>query len=160
MTAKKKSAAGAGGASDFESRVRQSSNRIWLAGLGAFAVAEEEGGKFFRALVKRGEGLEGAGRERFTEVRERVDELADAARERLGSTTEQLRERASEAFETVERQVDDRVASVLAKVGVPTRGEIARLTRRIEELTNLVEKRTKAASKPSGKKRPSKRSAS
>ena len=38
--------------------VRDSSRQIWLAGLGAFAKAQQEGTKLFDALVTRGEGLE------------------------------------------------------------------------------------------------------
>ncbi|HCB39950.1 MAG TPA: poly(hydroxyalkanoate) granule-associated protein, partial [Gammaproteobacteria bacterium] len=39
-------------------RVKESANQIWLAGLGAYSKAEEEGGKLFEALVQDGEKLE------------------------------------------------------------------------------------------------------
>ena len=32
--------------------VKESAQQIWLAGLGAFSKAQEEGGKVFEALVK------------------------------------------------------------------------------------------------------------
>ena len=32
--------------------IKESAGQIWLAGLGAFAKAQEEGGKIFEALVK------------------------------------------------------------------------------------------------------------
>jgi hypothetical protein len=35
--------------------VKDSAHQIWLAGLGAFAKAQEEGTKVFDALVKEGE---------------------------------------------------------------------------------------------------------
>ena len=38
--------------------VKESAQQIWLAGLGAFAKAQEEGAKVFDALVKEGKGLE------------------------------------------------------------------------------------------------------
>ncbi len=38
--------------------IRESANRIWLAGLGAFAKTQEESEKLFQALVKEGEGVE------------------------------------------------------------------------------------------------------
>ena len=38
--------------------VKESSSQIWLAGLGAFAKAQEEGSKVFEALVKEGAGLQ------------------------------------------------------------------------------------------------------
>jgi poly(hydroxyalkanoate) granule-associated protein len=131
-------------ASELEARVRASANRIWLAGLGAFALAEQEGGKLFKSLVKKGESLETVGKERFEQVRENVGAAAEAAKDRLDAATGELRERAGGAWTKVERELDDRVASALEKVGVPTKGEISRLTRRIEELTELVERQAKA----------------
>ena len=38
--------------------LRDSVGQIWLAGLGALALTEQEGTKFFKTLVKRGEGFE------------------------------------------------------------------------------------------------------
>ena len=38
--------------------VKDSAQQIWLAGLGAFAKAQEEGGKVFEALVKEGETIQ------------------------------------------------------------------------------------------------------
>jgi hypothetical protein len=43
---------GAGG------NVKDSAQQIWLAGLGAFAKAQEEGTKVFEALVKEGIGMQ------------------------------------------------------------------------------------------------------
>ncbi|HSH89586.1 MAG TPA: phasin family protein, partial [Ramlibacter sp.] len=38
--------------------VKESAQQIWLAGLGAFAKAQEEGGKVFEALVKEGTSIQ------------------------------------------------------------------------------------------------------
>src|SRR3954471_15641425 len=38
--------------------IMESAQHIWLAGLGAFAKAQEEGGKLFEVLVKEGSTLE------------------------------------------------------------------------------------------------------
>ena len=56
--------------------MKQSANRIWLAGLGAFALAEEEGGNLFRSLVRKGETLEQKGMEQVEGLREKVEALA------------------------------------------------------------------------------------
>ena len=37
--------------------LRDSVEQVWLAGLGALALTEEEGLRFFRRLVKKGEGF-------------------------------------------------------------------------------------------------------
>ncbi|HEX6829199.1 MAG TPA: phasin family protein, partial [Burkholderiales bacterium] len=39
-------------------QVKESGHEIWLAGLGAFSKAQEEGGKVFEALVKEGVTLQ------------------------------------------------------------------------------------------------------
>ncbi len=54
MKAKSKSASERKSALDFRKYTKQ----IWLAGLGAFSRAEEEGNKLFDSLVKVGEELE------------------------------------------------------------------------------------------------------
>ena len=38
--------------------VRESAHQIWLAGLGAYSKAQEEGNKVFDALVKEGETIQ------------------------------------------------------------------------------------------------------
>ena len=54
MKAKSKSASERKSVLDFRKYTKQ----IWLAGLGAFSRAEEEGNKLFDSLVKVGEELE------------------------------------------------------------------------------------------------------
>ena len=146
MTTHKTTSHGSDRASASGRRLSQSANKIWLAGLGAFALAEEEGGKLFKSLVHKGEKFEEIGKEQLDKARATVEALATATRHKIESATEEVRERAGDAFGKVEEQVDSRVAHTLQALGVPTRGEIARLTRRIEQLTELVEK--KAARKP------------
>ena len=46
------------GDSKVAEKVKESANQIWLAGLGAYAKAEEEGSKLFDNLVHDGEKLE------------------------------------------------------------------------------------------------------
>jgi poly(hydroxyalkanoate) granule-associated protein len=142
MTTRKSSSTSTHRAPAAGRRLSQSANKIWLAGLGAFSLAEEEGGKLFKSLVHKGEKFEEAGKEKLDQARATVEALAMATRHKLESATEEVRERAGDAFGKVEDQLDARVAHTLQALGVPTRGEIARLTRRIEELTELVEKKT------------------
>ncbi|HLF56510.1 MAG TPA: phasin family protein [Thermoanaerobaculia bacterium] len=131
--------------------LKESANKIWLAGLGAFALAEEEGGKLFQTLVHKGKEFEHVGREQFEKAREQVEKLAETARERLESATGDVRERAGDTWQRVEHRWDERTARTLQRLGVPSRDEIARLTKRIEHLTALVEKKA-AARRPAARK--------
>ena len=45
-------------ARDLAVKIRESANQIWLAGLGAFSKAQEEGAKTFNALVAEGEKVQ------------------------------------------------------------------------------------------------------
>ncbi len=137
---------------DLKEEIKQNAEKIWLAGLGALAAAEEEGGKLFRGLMKKGESYEKKGLSQFDKLKAKVEEVAGSAREKAGEAWEKVEER----VETVEDRLDDRVAGVLRKIGVPSKNEIATLTRRVEELTLLVEKKLQPA-KPAKRATPAKK---
>ena len=105
--------------------VRESASKIWLAGLGALATAEEEGSKLFKNLVKKGEEVESRGKEEIGRFRDLVTAV---------------RGKAGRAIEGVSDRIDDQVAAALARLGVPSKDEIATLSSRVEELSKLVEK--------------------
>ncbi len=112
--------------------LREPAEQIWLAGLGAFAMAEEEGSKLFATLVKKGRVLQKTNMakldSRLAAVRDKVDELSDVP---------------GQAMEKVNDRFDAGMALVLHRLGVPTKREIGTLTRRVEELTRTLEtKRT------------------
>ena len=111
--------------------LRKSAHDVWLAGLGALALAEEEGGKLFKALVKRGAVLEAKNVERL---------------EKLLAKAKPMGEDAVVALRKV--SVDTSMAGVLHRLGVPTRREIQGLTKRVEELTKSLERRPRRQGKP------------
>lgn len=119
-----------------QSELKDSVHKIFLAGLGALATAEEEGSKLFKNLVERGETYESRGKEAWEGMKDKVDEARQKAKDQAGTT-----------YEKVENQVDDAVASALGRMGVPSRTEIATLTKRVEELTALVERMNEKSAK-------------
>jgi poly(hydroxyalkanoate) granule-associated protein len=110
---------------EFPSEVSEYAHRIWLAGLGAMSMAEEEGNKVFKDLVQRGEKLENKSKDQVEKMRGKLDET---------------RERAEGMWGSIGETFDDKVTGVLHRMGVPSRDEIAMLTKRVEELTTAVEK--------------------
>lgn len=128
---------------DFKDEIKQNAEKVWLAGLGALAMAEEEGGKLLRGLMKKGESYEKKGLAQFDKLKAKVEGVAETAKDRAGEAWGKVEGK----VEDVEDRLDDRVASVLRKIGVPSKNEIATLTRRVEELTLLVEKKLKPARK-------------
>ena len=138
--------------------LKDSANKVWLAGLGALATAEEEGGRLFRGLVRKGESYEKKGMAQIDSLKERVEELAGAARERFGDLRESVQDTAEGAWEKVgaaaegvEERWDEKMHGVLRKMGVPSRNEIAALTKRVEELTAMVGDKARRAVKPAAK---------
>jgi len=103
-------------------KVRESANQIWLAGLGAFSKAQQEGAKMFEALVAEGE-----------KVQERTKVAAD---ERLA----EVRARASGTWDKLEQVFEDRVARALNSLSVPSRKDIDVLSQRVAELTEIAKR--------------------
>ena len=146
------------GSEDVKEEIKANANKVWLAGLGALATAEEEGGRLFRGLVRKGESYEKKGMAQIDSLKERVEELAGAARERFGDLRESVQDTAEGAWEKVgaaaegvEERWDEKMHGVLRKMGVPSRNEIAALTKRVEELTAMVGDKARRAVKPAAK---------
>jgi len=107
-----------------QDEIKDSVHRIWLAGLGALAAAEEEGSKLFSRLVERGRDVETRGKVEVDKVKEGVDKM---------------KAKAESTFETWGEKFDERLTATLHRLGVPTRDEIRNLTRRVEDLNAKVE---------------------
>ncbi len=109
----------------------ESAQHIWLAGLGAFAKAQEEGTRMFEALVREGSALEQKTR-KFTAGK------SDEARSAVEAAVGQVRERSQETWDKLEKVFETRVSRALSRLGVPGSGEIKALTARVEELAREV----------------------
>ena len=130
------------------STVKDSAQQIWLAGLGAFAKAQEEGNKVFEALVKEGLSLQ-----RKTQAV--AEEKISQASSRVTGMATDIGSRAAGQWDKLETIFEDRVAKALAKLGVPSARDIEALHARLDALTKGQSKAAtpakKAASKPAAK---------
>jgi len=115
--------------------IMESAQHIWLAGLGAFAKAQEEGGKLFEALVKEGSTLEQKTRKIATGT---VGEVRGA----VESSVTQVRERTQETWDKLEQVFETRVSRALGKLNVPGRKDLDDLLKRVDELGQQVRKLT------------------
>ena len=124
--------------------VKESAQQIWLAGLGAFAKAQEEGGKVFDALVKEGEAIQKKTRkmadEKFSVVRKTADETFADVRKVADAKMAAVTGKAAGTWDRLEHVFEDRVARALSSLGVPTKKEIDKLSKRVAELTATVQK--------------------
>jgi poly(hydroxyalkanoate) granule-associated protein len=110
----------------------ESANQIWLAGLAAFEKAQAEGSKVFDTLVKQGEAVEARSRKIATNRLEEAKSRVQFAHSTATGTVDKL-----------EQVFQDRVSRSLRRLGVPTRDDIDRLTRQVEELNQLIQELTK-----------------
>lgn len=117
--------------------LRKYTQQIWLAGLGAFSRAEEEGGKLFDNLVKVGEDLEN-----------RTRELADNA---VGEVRGKVLEKATDTRERVERAFDERITNALTRLGIPSQRDMEQIHQRLDVLTGMVEELTRELKAQRGK---------
>ena len=127
------------------STVKDSAQQIWLAGLGAFSKAQEEGGKVFEALVKEGLTIQrktqAVAEEKITEATSRVTTMASD----IGS-------KAQGQWDKLENIFEDRVAKALAKLGVPSARDLEALSARVDALAKSSKAApAKAAAKPAAK---------
>ncbi len=143
--------------------VKESASQIWLAGLGAFSKAQEEGGKVFEALVREGTAIQ---RKTQAAAEEKISE----ATSRMATMATDISSKASGQWDKLENIFEERVSKALNKLGVPSAKDIDVLIARIDELNRNVAKlsakgtgsaRTaaKPAAKPAGKRATARKSA-
>ncbi len=131
--------------------VKESAQQIWLAGLGAFSKAQEEGGKVFETLVKEGLSIQ---RKTQAAAEEKISEATN----KMATMATDISSKASGQWDKLENIFEDRVSKALNKLGVPSAKDIDVLIARIDELNRNVARLSanakpaaKAAAKPAAK---------
>ncbi len=119
--------------------VKDSAQQIWLAGLGAFAKAQEEGNKVFEALVKEGKDIQkrtrASAEEKLGAVTGRVGNVAG----NLGTVAGSLSKQATDSWDRLETVFEERVARALNRLGVPTNSDVQALIARVDALNASVQ---------------------
>jgi poly(hydroxyalkanoate) granule-associated protein len=134
--------------------VKDSAQQIWLAGMGAFAKAQEGGTKVFDALIKEGLHLQkktqGIAEEKISEVTGKMTAMAGTVQAKAGQNWDKL-----------EAIFEARTAKAMNKLGVPTAKDVQALTQRVDELAAAVAALSKgsALKAPPGAKAPRARKA-
>ena len=119
------------GASPLAGAIKDSAQQIWLAGLGAFAKAQEEGGKAFETLVKEGMSIQ---RKTQTVAEERISEATN----RVSSMANEIQSKAAGQWDKLESLFEERVAKALGRLGVPSARDVEALMERIDALNQQV----------------------
>jgi poly(hydroxyalkanoate) granule-associated protein len=144
---------------DLTGAVKDSAQQIWLAGLGAFSKAQQEGGKVFEALVKEGLTIQ---RKTHSAAEEKISD----ATEKMTHLASDIQSRAGYQWDKLENIFEDRVAKALNKLGVPSARDVDALAARLDELEKRMDaqnpkapatKKAAAKAAPPAAKRPAAR---
>ena len=141
--------------------VRDSAQEIWLAGLGAFSKAQEEGTKVFEALVKEGVGLQKKTRalaeDKLAGMTGNVAKAANQWSKTANEISGKAQSTATETWDKLEQVFEDRVARALTRLGVPTQRDVQALAKRVEDLTASVNGLAGKPARAAAKKAPAKK---
>ena len=118
--------------------VKDSAQQIWLAGMGAFSKAQEEGSKVFESLVKEGLTLQ---RKTQAVAEEKIGEVTGKMSAMAGTVTH----KAGQNWDKLESIFEARTAKAMNKLGVPTAKDVDALVKRVDELAAAVAKLTKGS---------------
>jgi poly(hydroxyalkanoate) granule-associated protein len=123
--------------------------------LGAFAKAQEGGGKVYESLMKEGLSIQ-----RKTQAA--AEEKLSEATSKMANMAGDIQSKAGQQWDKLENIFEDRVAKALNKLGVPSAKDVEALIARIDELNKSVQKLSakapaaktpaKPATKPAAKK--------
>ncbi|UVE18243.1 phasin family protein [Pseudomonas sp. LS44] len=119
--------------------IKHYGRQIWLAGLGAYAKAGQEGADYLKELVKAGESVEKQGKKLVTEQVEAANSQIDEVKGNVISVKDKLESR----FDKIEKAFDDRVAIALNRVGIPSRQDVEALSAKLDVLNELLASVTK-----------------
>ena len=125
--------------------IRDSAQQIWLAGLGAFSKAQDEGGKVFESLVKEGVNIQ-------RRTRAVTEERIGAVSNRMTRAAGDFSKQATQSWDRLEQVFEDRVSRALARLGVPSSKEIGELVSRVNALNETVQSMMGIAPKRAARK--------
>jgi len=124
--------------------VKEQAQQIWLAGLGAFAKAQENGTKAFEKLVSDGITMQ-------RKVHSTAEERLAEATQKATQAAHTLSERATGQWGKLEGIFEDRVAKALQSLGLPSAAEMKALHARVAALEAQLNNKPKATAKSAAK---------
>lgn len=107
--------------------IKDSAQQIWLAGLGAFAKAQGEGGKVFDTLIKEGVNLQ---RKTQAAAGEKLGDVAG----KMTAMAGEVGSKANAQWDKLETIFEERTARALGRLGLPSAKELAALVDRVAAL--------------------------
>ena len=120
--------------------VRLYARKIWLAGLGAYVKAGQEGADYVKELIKTGEQTEKKAKKVIDEKVEAANSEIDSAKGEFKGEITKAKGRVEVQLDKIESAFDRRVASALNRIGIPSKHDVETLSAKLDELTALLER--------------------
>jgi poly(hydroxyalkanoate) granule-associated protein len=118
------------------SEVKVYARKIWLAGLGAYAKAGQEGAEYVKDLIKTGEEVEKKGKK----VVDKQIEAANSEIDTIKKEVTGVKGKFEVQLVKVEKAFDRRVASALNRFGIASKQDVETLSAKLDGLTTLLER--------------------
>lgn len=119
--------------------VKGYARKIWLAGLGAYAKAGQEGADYFKELIKAGEGVETQGKKLVNEQVDAANSQIDSMKSTVTTNVSSVKGKVEVQLDKIEKAFDTRVASALNRIGIPSKQDVEALSAKLDELSALLE---------------------
>ncbi|WP_339081009.1 phasin family protein [Pseudomonas sp. TMP9] len=113
--------------------------KIWLAGLGAYAKAGQEGSEYFKDLVKSGEGVEKQGKKLVNQQVDAANSQIDSVKSTVTTNVSSVKGKFEVQLDKIEKAFDNRVASALNRLGIPSKQDVEVLSAKLDQLSALLD---------------------
>ena len=142
-------------------KIEDSAHKIWLAGLGAFSKAEQEGGKLFKSLIKEGASVEEQYREHLvgsvkkaaSTTASTFDFMEEMFAKRMSEVIDRVQRPAAESMEAIVKQMGDLRSSILGVMGIPAEAPAKKQAAPRKKAVKKKVAKKKAATKKTAKKK-------
>ena len=117
----------------------------WQAAVQALTAAETQVGKQVQALMKEKHLTGKDASAALRDLRKRLEKERKKASKDIGVRLGQIQERVVKEGQAIRRSSEDAVQRALGALNVPSREDIGRLTRKVEELSKKVDRSMRPA---------------
>lgn len=114
-----------------QSDMQYSANDIWLASLGAVSITRKKTADVFGNLLQEGQNLQ----QRSLQMAEGT---VNDVRKQVVGVVGKVQQTAAANLAQFEEAVGGQVSRVLSRLGIPSKGDIQELSRRVAELNKQV----------------------
>jgi len=116
----------------------ENARKLVLAGLGAVSLVRKRGEQIVETLVDEGADLRQRGEKFATTIVRDVRRAANDTRKQLRGIVTPVQQRARKVAGKIESNIAEQIGTVLGRLGVPSKRDIAELVSRVDELNRQV----------------------